>query len=663
MFKDLWQNNKKIIIIGLVLILFILIGIYIFPSSKENNEVIQQEKIENKEIDRIVLFGSNTITIKKGDSYIEPGYYAVTKDGEIKQEEVEVTGSEFNTNEVGTYYISYTIGNKKEQRKIIIEDTKEDKQEEIIESDGVITLTLKGESMMVLNIGQEYKEPGYTAIDTKEGDITSKVKVKGRVDTGTEGTYEITYEVENSSLKKVTKTRKIVIKNDVINVSITGNATDYTNKNILLNIKVIGDNFNYVKYPDGTVSKNKNSSYEISKNGTYKFLIYDLDGKYIKKEIKVDKIDKTSPTGNCTATVKNGKTIIVVTGKDDLSGVNHYIYRGNGQESGNQIFQTYTFNKELSSVNVDIYDKVGNVSKIVCRVIKSNSDTPVNPTPTPSPEIIKNDYLEMHFIVSGYNDDAILIRSGKGTILIDSGRYNAYKKVVPYLKDLGVTTIDAIIGSHPHYNHIQAQAKVVENFTIKSSYYSVDLNTCPSKKYCESNDVLYIKDALKKYNIPMNVKNTGDIITIGDMTIYIIGPYKLNNTSKYMQNSNSFIFILKYKNNTFMFTGDADTGTFNYRQLKPYADKLGISLDIDMLKYPHHGNAGLDNDLLNAMTPKYVIIPNYNYTKYPISSNRSKLTKIGASIYENGKDGNIVLTSDGNNITIKKNQLASSYKR
>ena len=663
MFKDLWQNNKKIIIIGLVLILFILIGIYIFPTSKENNEVIQQEETENKEIDRIVLFGSNTITIKKGDSYIEPGYYAVTKDGEIKQEEVEVTGSEFNTNEVGTYYISYTIGNKKEQRKIIIEDTKEDKQEEIIESDGVITLTLKGESMMVLNIGQEYKEPGYTAIDTKDGDITSKVKVKGRVDTGTEGTYEITYEVENSTLKKVTKTRKIVIKNDVINVSITGNATDYTNKNILLNIKVIGDNFNYVKYPDGTVSKDKISSYEISKNGTYKFLIYDLDGKYIKKEIKVDKIDKTSPTGNCTATVKNGKTIIVVTGKDDLSGVNHYIYRGNGQESGNQIFQTYTFNKELSSVNVDIYDKVGNVSKIVCRVIKSNSDTPVNPTPTPSPEIIKNDYLEMHFIVSGYNDDAILIRSGKGTILIDSGRYNAYKKVVPYLKDLGVTTIDAIIGSHPHYNHIQAQAKVIENFTVKSSYYSVDLNTCPSKKYCESNDVLYIKDALKKYNIPMNVKNLGDIITIGDMTIYIIGPYKLNNTSKYMQNSNSFIFILKYKNNTFMFTGDADTGTFNYRQLKPYADKLGISLDIDMLKYPHHGNAGLDNDLLNAMTPKYVIIPNYNYTKYPISSNRSKLTKIGASIYENGKDGNIVLTSDGNNITVKKNQSASTYKR
>ena len=112
-----------------------------------------------------------------------------------------------------------------------------------------------------------------------------------------------------------------------------------------------------------------------------------------------------------------------------------------------------------------------------------------------------------------------------------------------------------------------------------------------------------------------------------------------------------------------MFTGDADSSTFNYKKLNPYASKLGISLNVDMLKYPHHGNNTLDNDLLSVMTPKYVIIPNYNYTKYPVSSEKSKLTKIGANIYQNGKDGNIVLISDGNNISVKTNQLASNYKR
>ena len=621
--KDIWKYNKKTIIISLIILLSILIGIYIIVSPKESNEIVQREEY-NKEIEKIVLFGSKTITLKQGDSYVEPGYYALTKDGEIKKEEVEVTGNDINTNEPGTYYISYTIGSKKEQREVIVEEEKEDIEE------GEITLTLKGESMMVLNVGEGYKEPGYTATDTKDGDITNKVETKGTVDTGKEGTYEITYEVKNSSLKRVVKTRTIIIKKEVINVKITGNATSYTNKNIILNIIVEGENYNYIKYPDGTVSKEKNSSYEISKNGKYTFLIYDKENKYIKKEVEVNKIDKEGPIGNCTATVKEGKTIIVTSGKDEISGINKYVYYGDGKEINIMNQGTYTYNKELSNAYVNIYDNAGNVSRVVCRLIKS---TPISPTPTPS---IKNDYLEMHFIISGFNDDAILIRSGTSTILIDSGRYSAYKKVIPYLQDLGINTIDALIGSHPHYNHIQAQAKVIENFTVKSSYYSVDLNTCPSQKYCDSNDVLYIKDTLKKYNIPINVKGPGDIITIGDMTIYVLGPYKLDNKSKYMQNANSFIFILKYKNNTFMFTGDADSGTFNYKQLKPYADKLGISLDIDMLKYPHHGNSNLDTNLLNAMTPKYVIIPNYKYTQYPVSSNRSKLKKIGASIYENG---------------------------
>ena len=663
MIKDFIENNKKIIIIVLVLILSILISIYFIINSKESS-VINNENIVDKGIKRIVLFGEKTITINQGDKYIEPGYYALTNDGEIKQEEIEVTGDNINTDTPGEYYISYTIKDKLERRKIIVKEVKkeENKDDSLQEKKGQVTLTLKGESMMVLKVNETYIEPGYSAIDTIDGDITNKIDVKGYIDTSKVGTYEIVYSIENSTKQKVTKTRTIIVKNDIINVNINGNVNNYTNKNITININIVGENYNYIKLPDGTVSKNKQVGYEITKNGTYTFLIYDLDNNYIKRQIKVDKIDKEEPIGSCTATIKDGKTNIISNVKDNLSGINNYKYFGDSKEIKNGVINSFVYNGKLNNIYINVFDNAGNSSKIICRII--NESEPVKEDePTKVNPVIQNDYLEMHFIVSGYNDDAILIRSGLSTILIDSGRYNAYKKVIPYLQDLGIKSIDAIIGSHPHYNHIQAQAKVIETFNVKSSYYPVNLNTCASQHYCESNDVLYIKDALKKYNIPMNVKSPGDTITIGDINIYIIGPYKLNSSSKYMQNENSFIFVLKYKNNTFMFTGDAGTSTFNYNKLKPYADKLNISLDIDMLKYPHHGNSNLEDNLLNAMTPKYVIIPNYNYTSYPNSSNKSKLNKIGASIYQNGRDGNIVLKSDGNNITIKKNQSASNYRR
>lgn len=657
--KDFYRYNKKGILIFLGIIFLFIIGLLIyFSSSKKENVPIVQVSNSNK-IEKLVLFGNKEIVLEEGDNYVEPGYYAVTKSGEVKQREVEVTPNKIDTSKVGTYYINYVIEDKIEKRTIVIVP-REEKNEPVDEpKESILSLNLKGESMMVLIVGERYLEPGYDAFDTRDGDLSDKVLVSGVVNTGIANTYKINYTVTNSLGNVETKTRTIIVRDSIVDLNISGNATSYTNKNVNLIITASGNNFSYVKYPNGVVSKNKNSTYSIEKNGTYTFLVYDNNLKYISKQVVVDKIDKTGPTGSCSATVSNGKTIYNVTSSDKESGINHYVFYGNSKELKNQTGPIFNYSSEITSGYVYVFDNANNSSKIDCNIIKTKNSEPVITENDP----IKNDYLEMHFIVSGHNDDAILIRTGTSTIMIDGGRYNCYKNFVPYLKELGVTTIDAIIGSHPHYNHIQSQAVLIEKFKVKASYYSVDLNKCASKNYCDNKDVLYIKDAINKNHIPMYIKSVGDVITIGDVTIYILGPYKLNNTSKYKQNDNSFIFILKYKNNSFMFTGDADTNTFNYSKLKPYADKLGISLNVDMLKYPHHGNANLEDKLLNAMKPKYVIIPNYNYSQFPTTTNKNKLSKIGAKVYQNSIDGNIVLKSDGTNITVKTKQKAVSYKR
>ena len=666
MLKDIWEYNKKAILITLIIVLAILIVVYYLITTNRNKEIINNNEVETTEISKIVLFGAREITLTEGDKYIEPGYYALTTTNEIKQEEIEVTPEEIDTSVPGTYYISYTIGTKKETREIIVLEKEEKEEKSDKEETGVLTLTLEGESMMVINVGSKYTEPGYKAIDTIDGDITDKVEVSGVVNTGVAGSYSLTYEVTNSSLKKVTKTRTVIVKNAIINASITGNPTSYTNQNVTLKIEVSGENFNYVKYPDGTVLKNKSSSYAIEKNGTYTFLIYDKESNYISKQVKVDKIDKTGPTGTCVGTVTSGKTIFVATGKDDASGMNRYVYYGDGKELKSVTQLSYTHPKELKTAYVNLYDNASNVSKVTCKMVNNkNSSSSTTPTPsTPTEEVVKYDYLEIHFIVSGYYDDAILIRTGKGTILIDSGRYNAYKRVVPYLQDLGVKTIDAMIGSHTDGDHIQAQAEVIKNFTVKNAYYPVDLNTCVSKGYCDTkDDLLYILPTINQYKIPTSIKKAGETLTVGDMTLYFIGPYTYKNTGSHRGNFNSFIFILKYKNTTLMFPGDADSSTFNLSKVKPYADQLGISLKVDVLKYPHHGNASLETNLLNSMMPEYVVIPNYKASKYPNEANEKKLKQIGAKVYENASDGNIVLTSDGTNITFKTNQSAINYKR
>ena len=150
----------------------------------------------------------------------------------------------------------------------------------------------------------------------------------------------------------------------------------------------------------------------------------------------------------------------------------------------------------------------------------------------------------------------------------------------------------------------------------------------------------------------------GDNIDVGDMNIYCIGPisFQTKSQNKYRQNYNSLNFILTYGTTKFMFTGD-------YVQYTNVLNKFNKSLlNIDVFKYPHHGNASLSKSFVNAISPKYVILTN---SSDELSSRVEKtyLKNVGASFYYSYKHGNILITSDGTNLAIKTNVKASDYKR
>ncbi len=73
-------------------------------------------------------------------------------------------------------------------------------------------ITLIGKLKITLNVGDAYTEEGAKATDKTDGDITSKIKISGSVNTSKAGTYTVTYTVTNSNEKTTTKTRTIVVK-------------------------------------------------------------------------------------------------------------------------------------------------------------------------------------------------------------------------------------------------------------------------------------------------------------------------------------------------------------------------------------------------------------------------------------------------------------------
>ena len=230
----------------------------------------------------------------------------------------------------------------------------------------ILTLNLKGEKQMTVIKGQPFEDPGYTAHDSSEGDLTDKVVVEGTVDSNTVGTYTITYRVSNSNKAKTERTRTVTVIED-LDITIDYSPKDLTNNDVTITIKITGNCLDSIIDPKGNSIKAKEAQYKVNANSEYKFTIKRTDGSTIEKTIKVDNIDKKKPTGTCKSTITTNKTSIVVTAKDD-SGIQKYTYNYNNKTKDSTT-NTYTVNEVASNVTVTIYDKAGNSEKITCNKI------------------------------------------------------------------------------------------------------------------------------------------------------------------------------------------------------------------------------------------------------------------------------------------------------
>lgn len=136
-------------------------------------------------------------TTPPGELYQEEGFTATDDyDGDIT-DKVQVTVE----GDIVTYTVSDSSGNQTTQTR------------EIVRSDiEAPVLTLKGDTKITLSAGGKYSEPGFTATDDRDGDITANVKVTGSVDVYRAGTYTITYTATDNAGNVTTAERTVVVK-------------------------------------------------------------------------------------------------------------------------------------------------------------------------------------------------------------------------------------------------------------------------------------------------------------------------------------------------------------------------------------------------------------------------------------------------------------------
>ena len=243
--------------------------------------------------------------------------------------------------------------------------------------------------------------------------------------------------------------------------------------------------------------------------------------------------------------------------------------------------------------------------------------------------------LQIYYFDVGQADSTLIINNGH-SMLIDAGNNEDGEKLVTYIKEeLNITTIDYVVGTHPHEDHIGGLDDIINNFNIKEVYLPEAMTTTKTFE-----DVL---DAIANKELSITVPTIGETFKLGEADFEVI----YTGTGEKDLNEASIILRMIFGNKTYLFTGDITE--------EVEETILNSNIDIDVLKVAHHGSKySSSEEFLNIATPEYAIISAGEGNSYghPEPETLTRLKKHTNNIYITKDLGTILLTSDGKTITI-----------
>ncbi len=252
--------------------------------------------------------------------------------------------------------------------------------------------------------------------------------------------------------------------------------------------------------------------------------------------------------------------------------------------------------------------------------------------------------LRVTFIDVGQGD-AILMQTSENTLLVDCGTNASEKELVAALRASRVRTVDCLVLTHPHEDHIGGADKVLEEFRVgRIIMPEVSADSDESSVPLER-----VLEAAEEKSVPIEQPELGASYILGALTFIPIAP-----AEGLVGNDASIVLRVEFGETELLLTGDAELAS----ELEMLADFPAL-LDCDVLKLGHHGSSSSTSlPFLEAVSPEWIVIScgEGNSYGHPHREVLELLGEYGISderILRTDKVGTVRLWSDGDEIFVK----------
>ena len=154
----------------------------------------------------ITLIGDNPLSLTVGDTFSDPGASAIDDvDGDLT---AQITStSDVDTSTAGSYTVTYSVSDTAGNAAASVTRTVSVAEPDLVAP----TITVSGDNPLNLTVGATFSDPGASATDDVDGDLTSSISTTSDVDTSVAGSYTVTYSVSDAAGNATSATRTVTV--------------------------------------------------------------------------------------------------------------------------------------------------------------------------------------------------------------------------------------------------------------------------------------------------------------------------------------------------------------------------------------------------------------------------------------------------------------------